>query len=234
MEQISSKIKERVIQFAKYKGITLEDFFPMVGQSYGNYKGRSKGTALSSDSIAEIASIFPELNIEWLIMGTGHMVKQDSPQIQQLHHPKAIETVHEEQSVNLYDFEASAGLRTLFDNGRANVIDTIRIPNLPKCDGAIHIVGDSMYPILKSGDIVLYKEINLDMRNIYWGETYLLSYYEDDEDVAVVIKYVQRSEEPGCVKLVSHNAHHAPRDIEFSRVNAMAIVKASIRINSMY
>ncbi|MDO4692942.1 MAG: S24 family peptidase, partial [Porphyromonadaceae bacterium] len=154
--------------------------------------------------------------------------------IQQLHHPKAIEKIHEEQTVNLYDFEASAGLRTLFDNGRANVIDTIRIPNLPKCDGAIHIVGDSMYPILKSGDIVLYKEINLDVRNIYWGETYLLSYYEDEEDVAVVIKYVQRSEEPGCIKLVSHNAHHAPRDIEFSKINAMAIVKASIRINSMY
>lgn len=189
---------------------------------------------MGEGKLVKILDYCRDLNPMWLLTGEGDMIKQDSPQIQQLHHPKAIEKIHEEQTVNLYDFEASAGLRTLFDNGRANVIDTIRIPNLPKCDGAIHIVGDSMYPILKSGDIVLYKEINLDVRNIYWGETYLLSYYEDEEDVAVVIKYVQRSEEPGCIKLVSHNAHHAPRDIEFSKINAMAIVKASIRINSMY
>lgn len=174
------------------------------------------------------------LNPHWLLTGEGDMIKQDSPQIQQLHHPKTADPIHEEQLINLYDFEASAGLRVLFDNNTANVLDTIRIPNLPRCDGAIHISGDSMYPVLKSGDIILYKEISLDIRNIYWGEMYLLSYYEDETEVAVVVKYVQRSEEAGMIRLASQNPHHAPRDIEFARVNAMALVKASIRINSMY
>lgn len=162
------------------------------------------------------------------------MLKQDQARIQRLDHPKAIESIHETQTVNLYDFEASAGLRTLFDNGKANIIDTIRIPNLPKCDGAIHITGDSMYPILKSGDIVLYKVMPLNIEDIHWGEPYLLSFYEDDTDVAVVVKYIQKSDTKGYIKLASHNQYHAAREIAFVRVNAIAIIKASIRINSMY
>lgn len=229
------KAINRLVQYLDFKGIKNSHLESAISLSNGYINTQIKrGSDIGEGILVKILDYCPDLNPMWLLAGKGDMIKLDQPKIQQLHHPKIRETVQEVQTVNLYDFEASAGLRTLFDNGRANVIDTIRIPNLPKCDGAIHIVGDSMYPILKSGDIVLYKEINLDMRNIYWGETYLLSYYEDDSDVTVVIKYVQRSEDPGCVKLVSHNPHHAPRDIEFSRVNAMAIVKASIRINSMY
>lgn len=82
----------------------------------------------------------------------------------------------EQQIINLYDFEATAGLRSLFDNRHANIIDTIKIPNMLKCDGAIHIVGDSMYPLLKAGDIVFYKEMPIDLQYIFYGEMYLLSY----------------------------------------------------------
>lgn len=228
-------VAHRLSLYIDYKFGSVSSFERSLSFSNGSIASQiNNNKSIGSDRLEKILNSNPELSAEWLLTGNGDMIKSNQPTIQQLYHPKSTELIQEEQTVNLYDFEASAGLRTLFDNGRANVIDTIRIPNLPKCDGAIHIVGDSMYPLLKSGDIVLYKEINLDVRNIYWGETYLLSYYEDEEDVAVVIKYVQRSEEPGCIKLVSHNAHHAPRDIEFSKINAMAIVKASIRINSMY
>lgn len=114
-----------------------------------------------------------------------------------------------------------------------NVIDSIRIPNLPKCDGAIHIVGDSMYPLLKSGDIVLYKEMPVDMQHLFYGEMYLISYIIEG-DAYVVVKYINRSPqgEP-YVTLVLQNPHHADIDIAFRTVNALALVKASIRINCM-
>ena len=44
------------------------------------------------------------------------------------------------------------------------MLDYISIPRLPKCDGAVYVTGDSMYPLLKSGDIVLYKEVS-DIKN---------------------------------------------------------------------
>lgn len=79
------------------------------------------------------------------------------------------------QSVPLYNIEGTAGLVPLFLDKRSLApVDYIHIPNLPRCDGAIYVVGDSMYPLLKSGDIVLYKQIG-DVNDIFWGDMYLLS-----------------------------------------------------------
>ena len=110
-------------------------------------------------------------------------------------------------------------------------MDYIHIPNLPKCDGAIYIVGDSMYPLLKSGDIVLYKQLH-DIGDVFWGDMYLLSIAIDGEEY-VTVKYIQKSEHNGCIKLVSQNPHHADKDVSIDRIKALAFIKASIRMNSM-
>lgn len=136
------------------------------------------------------------------------------------------------QSVPLYSVEGTAGLVPLFTERRQmKPIDFIHIPNLPKCDGAIYVVGDSMYPLLKSGDIVLYKQLR-DLEDIFWGDMYLLSIDIDGEEY-ITVKYVQKSEVEGCVKLVSQNPHHADKDVAMSRIRAIALVKASIRMNSI-
>jgi phage repressor protein C with HTH and peptisase S24 domain len=88
-----------------------------------------------------------------------------------------------------------------------------------------------MYPLLKSGDIVLYKQLH-DLESIFWGDMYLLSIDIDGEEY-VTIKYIQRSEREGYVRLVSQNQHHAEKEIAMNRIRAIALVKASIRMNSM-
>ncbi|MFY0714091.1 helix-turn-helix domain-containing protein [Seonamhaeicola sp. NFXS20] len=138
------------------------------------------------------------------------------------------------QSIPLYNLEATAGLVELFRDQSVMIpVDTIKIPNLPKCDGAIYVTGDSMYPLLKSGDIVAYKQIQDFKNDIFWGEMYLVSVEVAGEEY-VSVKYVQRSEKgDDYIRLVSQNSHHQPKDILLSKVRAMALVKASIRINSM-
>ncbi|WP_136464916.1 S24 family peptidase [Flagellimonas onchidii] len=140
----------------------------------------------------------------------------------------------EHQLVPLYNIEASAGLVTLFaDTKSYEPIDYVQIPNLPHCDGGVHVTGDSMYPILKSGDIVLYKQIEDIENNIFWGEMYLISIDMDGDDFTT-LKYIQKSDKgEKYVKLVSHNQHHQPRDLEISRIRALAFVKASVRMNTM-
>lgn len=136
------------------------------------------------------------------------------------------------QSVPLYSIEGTAGLVPLFNDRTNNKpINYIHIPNLPKCDGAIYVSGDSMYPLLKSGDIVLYKQLhNID--DIFWGDMYLLSIDLEGEEY-IVVKYIQKSDRTGYVRLVSQNPHHADKEIEISRIRAIALVKASIRMNSI-
>jgi len=136
------------------------------------------------------------------------------------------------QSVPLYSIEGTAGLVPLFaDNRQIKPVNFIHIPNLPKCDGAIYVVGDSMYPLLKSGDIVLYKQLR-DLDDIFWGDMYLLSIDIDGEEY-ITVKYVQKSDMDGFVKLVSQNPHHADKDVSMDRIRAIALVKASIRMNSI-
>lgn len=169
------------------------------------------------------------LNQEWLETGRGKMFNAEPDLTSFLHRTDRSLPM---QSVPLYSIEGTAGLVPLFNDQESNKpINYIHIPNLPKCDGAIYIVGDSMYPLLKSGDIVLYKQLQ-DLNNIFWGDMYLLSIDLDGEEY-ITVKYIQKSEREGYVKLVSQNPHHADKDIEMSRIRAIAIVKASIRMNSI-
>jgi phage repressor protein C with HTH and peptisase S24 domain len=169
------------------------------------------------------------VNPEWLETGNGQMFNSE-PDFT----PFRLRTDNSlpMQSVPLYSIEGTAGLVPLFDQKEETApVNYIHIPNLPKCDGAIYIVGDSMYPLLKSGDIVLYKQLQ-DLDSIFWGDMYLLSIDLDGEEY-ITVKYIQKSDREGYVKLVSQNPHHADKDIEMSRIRAIALVKASIRMNSL-
>lgn len=227
--------KDRLLDLiGNFSNGNKSEFARMIGVS-----PQAINTWISRDTfdIETIYSKCVNISPEWLLTGKGPMLKseREEPQVEvkPIHHPRSTEKKEETQVVYLYDFEASAGLRALFDNNRQNIIDTIKIPNLPKCDGAIHIVGDSMYPLLKSGDIILYKQMPLDINNLLYGEMYLLSYDIDGDDY-IVVKYIRKSEqgEP-FVTLGSENPAHAPRNIDFRRITALALVKASVRINCM-
>ena len=169
------------------------------------------------------------VNPDWLETGRGRMFNAP-PEMRPF--LRRTDSSLPQQSVPLYSIEGTAGLVPLFaDTASAKPVNYIHIPNLPKCDGAIYVVGDSMYPLLKSGDIVLYKQLH-DIGDIFWGDMYLLSLDIDGEEY-ITVKYIQKSEREGYVKLVSQNPHHADKEVAMERIRALALVKASIRMNSM-
>jgi phage repressor protein C with HTH and peptisase S24 domain len=92
--------------------------------------------------------------------------------------------------------------------------------------------GDSMYPLLKAGDIVCYKTIS-DLKNILWGEMYILD-IDSGYDQFITIKYVQKlglGDE--YIKLVFRNQHYQPKDEPIKNIRALAMVKLSIRYNTI-
>ncbi|WP_241775628.1 S24 family peptidase [Flavobacterium sp. Root420] len=222
---------ERMREYLDYKGITKYKFCNDLGFSN---KFLDNSSNMGTDKACKILHHYPEINSEWLLTGNGAMLKENNDNIIIMNNDrKTIDSVQVSQEIPLYDLEAVAGLRELFSSGKPQrVLDTIKIPNLPKCDGAISVTGDSMYPLLKSGDIILYKETEFD--NIFFGEMYLLSVKLNDWEEYITVKYVQKSEKgPEFVKLVSQNSHHQPKDIHISKISALALIKASIRINTM-
>ncbi|WP_255463020.1 helix-turn-helix transcriptional regulator [Flavobacterium sp. LPB0248] len=222
---------ERMREYLDYKGITKYKFCNDLGFSN---KFLDNSSNMGTDKACKILHYYPEINSEWLLTGNGPMIKEDNTSVLIMNTGrKTVDSIHMTQEIPLYDLEAVAGLRELFNSGEPQrVLDTIKIPNLPKCDGAISVTGDSMYPLLKSGDIVLYKETEFE--NIFFGEMYLLSVKLNDWEEYITVKYVQKSDQGSeYVRLVSQNSHHQPKDIHISKISALALIKASIRINTM-
>ncbi|MXO07111.1 peptidase S24 [Flavobacterium sp. HBTb2-11-1] len=218
-------------EYLDYKGISKYKFCNDLGFSN---KFLDNSSNMGTDKACKILHYYPEINSEWLLTGNGPMIKEDNTSVMIMKNDrKTADAIHVNQEIPLYDLEAVAGLRELFNSGEPQrVLDTIKIPNLPKCDGAISVTGDSMYPLLKSGDIVLYKETEFE--NIFFGEMYLLSVKLNDWEEYITVKYVQKSDQGSeYVKLVSQNSHHQPKDIHISKISALALIKASIRINTM-
>ncbi len=222
-------MNERIKLIRKQLGMTQEQLAQHLGIGKAALSMIETGKARLSNRNRNI--LIQELNVnpEWLDDGQGMMFNAEPDLTAYMHRTDNSLPL---QSVPLYSIEGTAGLVPLFtDQQKMKPVNYIHIPNLPKCDGAIYIAGDSMYPLLKSGDIVLYKQLH-DLNDIFWGDMYLLSIDLDGEEY-VTVKYIQKSEREGYVKLVSQNPHHADKDVEMSRIRALALVKASIRMNSL-
>jgi len=244
------KIIERFFQYLEYKDIKPTRFEKDYGLSNG-YLGvqlKRKGN-LGEEALKTIIDNCLDINPIWLINGEGSMIKRRA----YFENDKTIDTIYadeprptefrlktdndqEKQLIPLYDIQATAGIVSLFNNLTVQKpIDHISIPNLPKCDGAIYVSGDSMYPLLKSGDIIMYKKVNNSIENIFWGEMYLVSLTTEDNDEFIMIKWIHKSDKgEQWIKLVSENRHHQPKDMHLKNIKALALIKASIRVNSMY
>lgn len=233
-KQEKSPIKRKILLFISELGISQYDFYRKTGITRG-ILGQNNG--ISEENIARFLAVYPQVSAEWLLTGRGPMLRdQDiqlaTPIVEAQFSLRADQKV-DMQNVPLYELDASAGLVALFsDQTRQTPISHIQIPDLPPCDGAIYVRGDSMYPLLKSGDIILYKEVPIGADAILWGEMYLLSFVIDGESY-IAIKYIQKADDERYVRLVSYNPHHSPKDIPADSIRALALVKASVRFNTM-
>ncbi len=225
-EQVGTRVKE----MRKTLGMKQDELSRILGIGKSALSMIETGRAALSERNKNILIQELNLNPQWIESGEGEIF--NSPLETFVPFIRRTDRTLPMQSVPLYNIEGTAGLVPLFTGQNpVRPVDYIHIPNLPKCDGAIYIVGDSMYPLLKSGDIVLYKKMN-SIDDIFWGDMYLLSIDIDGEEY-ITVKYIQKSQHDGCIKLVSQNPHHADKDVSIDRVKALAFIKASIRMNSM-
>lgn len=230
---IFAPIKGRVYKYLIDNNITQSYFFEKTGVSPSSFKSKAKLSEFGGEILARIAAEFPEISPDWLLLGREkHINELRDITFSYIQKGKTVEKKHETQLIPLYDFPATAGLKELLVDNSRNIIEHISIPNLPKVDGAVTITGDSMYPLLKSGDIIVFKEVK-NLEYLSYGEIHILSYCIDGDEYTVV-KYVKKSEEKGYIQLVSYNTHHSPQDIPVSAIRAIGIVKASIRYNTMH
>ena len=218
VQKIADKLLDgNISALARISGVSQPALRDIVG------KKQAKPRFELLNTIAEAPAL--NINAEWLLTGRGEMQKR----IEILHHPPYRDVGRE--TIPVYDINAAANLKTLFINDSQHLLGEIRIPNAPDCDGAIYVRGDSMYPLVKSGDMVSYKQLN-NIDNLVSGEMYIVDFEMDGDDF-LVVKYVKWEEQNVSLRLVSYNQHHLDMVIPASAVRAIALIKIVIRVNSM-
>lgn len=71
---METSVKQRLIEFIKYKDLSQRKFEQLVGLSNGFVNNISKG--IGADKMLKILSVFPELNQRWLLYNEGDMLQK--------------------------------------------------------------------------------------------------------------------------------------------------------------
>lgn len=233
-EQKISPIKQRILKFAEQQGISKREFYKRISVSRGTLESK---TGITEDVMAKFIATYPEVSAEWLLTGNGEMIRSNSTQLAgiEIANKFKLRTDNdiELQKIPLYDIEATAGIVSLFtDTFKQEPESYLSIPDIPPCDGAIRVAGNSMYPIIRTGDIILFKQIHNIETSIIWGEMYLVA-FSIEGDEYLMIKYIKRGSRNDTVILDSENPAYDPKEIPLACIRALAIVKASVRYNMM-
>ena len=222
------ELLHRISELAKLEGITIGALEKQIGASKGVLsRAIQNNTDIQAKWLSRIVENYPDYSASWLLSGageakTGIVTSFDDGNC----HSKG------DQDIPLYELAAAAGFASLYQDHPQIAESYLSIPNLPPVDGAIYARGDSMTPLISSGDIVIFKKVDLSPNNILWGHIYIIS-YEIEGDDYTVLKYIRRSPKAGYIRLESYNNRYNALDIPAASITALALVKASISFHTI-
>ena len=220
MANIFSNIKERVLYISENKGITREKFFDDLGITYGNFKGKAKEKALSSDVLAKIITKYPDINPEWLLTGNGKMLKSEgatevikTPRVEIIEPikvegrslmPKVVVVDNSDNDrIPLVSIKAQAGYLEGYDD--SNYIEELPTYSVPDMRNGTYrmfqVSGFSMYPTLQDGSYVIGKFVE----NWEWLSDNRVCVVVTERDGVIVKRVTNRAREKGFLYCKSDN-----------------------------
>jgi len=221
-------VSNRLRQLRKELGLTQEAMSKMLGIGKSALSmietGRAELTERNRQALKHTCGVNPD----WLETGRGNMLSE----LWNVNDATAAESQGEATvRLPLYRLAHGENLSSLFaDSASFTPEDHICVPGLPACDGAIRVPGDSMYPLLASGDIVFYRQVRDIAGAAFWRDLCLLSIEMEGEEFPTV-RYVERAERPDFVRLTSENPRYPAQEIDLNRIRALALVRASLKIH---
>lgn len=168
--------------------------------------------------LIEIKREFPSLNLNWIITGEGEMTENTRSQIAET--PKAI--CH--TGVPYYDFEVFAGYSEDAQLPTSCPECYISIPQYKGADCACPVYGQSMYPEIKNGDVVILKRIS-DLSVVIYGDVYTI----ETVNGLNTIKRIMKGDAPDTIKLVAANPEYEAQDIPKNSIRRIYRVMGIMR-----
>lgn len=201
-------------QFRKANKITQSELaaYLKIGQSFVSQI--EKGVrSLPAEYISKLSA-----NKQWdtsILTGDGTMLKGEV-------------TGEKERKIRYWpDVDATAGGVTLFDDSLSTRHIDLDIPEFRDCTDAVNLYGDSMFPLYKSGQIIILKEWQ--EKYIDFGNVYLVITKNGNR----MVKYLRKGSDDTCVLCISENPAFDPFEIDKSDILRLYIVKGGIVKNTL-
>lgn len=205
-------VKQRIIDYLKYKGIGQNRFESNAGISNG-YISNLK-YAPGAAVLQKILNAAPDLSRTWLLTGEGPMLVDDST-------PARAEQVQTRPRIPV---TAAAGyLSGIAEGISADDCELVPvIPGVPDYACTIAVHGDSMMPKYESGDELAITPVR-DRRSILWGHTYVL----DTRDGTILKRLYDHDAD--TVRCVSYNPEYPDSYVDKSSIISIWRIVALLR-----
>lgn len=125
------------------------------------------------------------------------------------------------------DVDATAGGVTQFDDMMSSQYIDLAIPEFRDCTDAVNLYGDSMFPLYKSGSIIILKEWKESF--IDFGNVYLIITKNGNR----MVKYLRKGSDVAHVLCVSENKEFDPFEIEIGDILRLYLVKGGVHKNTL-
>jgi phage repressor protein C with HTH and peptisase S24 domain len=206
-------IKDRLVKYQKSLGIGQGKFEKETGLGNGFISKIKKD--ISTSSLDKIRIVHPELNIDWLLTGTGNMLKTENGSSE----PKP--SIQKGRPYFNVDFEL--GFDMMVNDQTRNPEYLIDYP--PYNDKATcycNVTGNSMSPTIEGGDIIALKEIE-DFSILLNDKIYAIVTTND-------LRTVKRIEDKGeVIVLKPDNKEYTPQTIPRNKLSKVYQVIGSIK-----
>ena len=233
------QIIDRLFMFFRENSLSNYKVEQTCGLSNGYLRNLRK--APSVEILEKIFSAYPELNREWVMSGTGDMLRSsavDPSSVQPSDDREKTERRPREEApvmkpvvsggIPLVPIDAVAGFNGWDESGIAE-LDCARydVPDFAAvhADFLIRVSGSSMYPKYSSGDILACRKI-VEVTFIQWGKIYVI----DSQQGAMVKRLFEIEGDADHILCKSDNENYPPFKLPKDEIRSLSIVVGAIRL----
>jgi SOS-response transcriptional repressor LexA len=184
-------IRDRIIQFIDYKGISFNFFEKNIGASK-SYISNTKN--ISAKVVSNILRIYPELSPEWVLTGEGSMLKKENAV------KSNFPVKSEDKGVPYYNVDFVGGFDLVINDQTTIPEYLIDFPKYNEATCWCNVTGHSMEPEITHGDIIALKKIE-DISFLPYGEIYAIV----TKNEMRTIKRIGPSQNKDCYSLIPTN-----------------------------
>lgn len=224
-------ILSRIQEIASREGITIGAMERSLGASKGVLsRAISNGTDIQSKWIQILVENYPLYSSEWLLTGTGNMLKSDLDKPIEAHKrsTEPPKSSNKRRGIPLIPIDAVAGFPSADNDGvYMEDCEHYSIPEF-EAKGAnflIRVSGDSMHPLYENGDIIACRKIS-DILFFQWGGIYVL----DTSQGALVKRVEEAEDDQESILCISENPRFKPFHLPKSDIRSLSTIIGLVRL----